>query len=296
MSRLCVGLGEVLWDELPGGRQLGGAPANFAYHAAALGARGAVVSRVGADPAGEAIGRRLRELGIATEGVERDPVAPTSTVTVNLGPGGQPRYTIHENVAWDFLAGEPGGQGLVAQADAICFGTLAQRSPVARESIRRLLGLARPGARRILDVNLRQHYHSPELIAASLALADVLKVNDAELPLLAAMFGLPATERAQVEGLARKFNLRAVAFTRGARGSLLWAGGEWAEHSGVRTEVVDTVGAGDSFTAALALGLLAGWPAAVISERATAVAAFVCSRAGATPVLPEELRAPFRPT
>lgn len=294
MNRRCAGIGEALWDLLPGGRVLGGAPANFAYHCAALGARADVVSRVGADADGREIVARLQALGLGTEAVETDPAAPTGTVTVRIGADGHPQYTIHEDVAWDRLAGEPAGQRVAAEADALCFGTLAQRRPGARAAIRRLVALARPSALRILDVNLRQHYYSKELIAESLGLANVLKVNETELPLLAEMFALPADERGQVEGLANKFGLRAVAYTRGGRGSLIWAGGEWAEHPGLPVRVADTVGAGDSFTAAFALGLLRGWPLAVVSERATAVAAFVCSQPGATPELPAELSAPYR--
>lgn len=290
----CVGLGEVLWDLLPTGRQLGGAPANFAYHAAALGAQAQVVSRVGQDLAGEQLLHGLRQLGIATDAIELDPAAPTSTVTVSLGPAGQPRYTIHENVAWDRLAAAEPGRQAVAAADVVCFGTLAQRSPPARESIRTLLGVARRESLRVFDVNLRQHYYSRDLITESLDLANVLKINEAELPLLAQMLALPGGEPAQVAELVHRFGLRAVAYTRGERGSLLYADGAWSEQSGQRIAVADTVGAGDSFTAAFALGLLQGWPLATIAARAAAVAAYVCSQRGATPPLPGNIRAPFR--
>lgn len=293
MSPRCVGLGEVLWDELPAGRQPGGAPANFAYHAAALGARAEVVSRVGADAAGRELVARLAGLGLGTAGIEVDPVAPTGTVTVRCDAAGQPAYVIHENVAWDHFAGEAAGRRAAAAADAICFGTLAQRGAVARASIRALVALARPGALRILDVNLRQHYHSRELIAGSLALANVLKLNETELPLLAELFALSGDEPAVVAALADRFALRAVAYTRGERGSVLFADGVLVEPPGLPVRVADTVGAGDSFTAAFALGLLAGWPLATIGARATAVAAYVCSQPGATPPLPAELRAPF---
>jgi len=293
MQPLFVGLGEVLWDELPGGRQLGGAPANFAYHAAALGAQARVVSRVGRDPLGAELLARLQQLGIATDAVELDPTAPTSTVTVSLGADGQPCYTIHESVAWDHLAAEPAGSRAVAAADVVCFGTLAQRSVLSRTSIQSLLRLARRDALRILDVNLRQHYHSHELIEHSLSLANVLKVNETELPILAAMFQLSGNVAAQVAEIARRFALRGVAFTRGGRGSLLYADGVTSEHAGLPVQVADTVGAGDSFTAAFALGLLRRWPLPTIHQRATRIAAFVCSQPGATPVLPEHLRAPF---
>lgn len=293
MSVRAVGIGEVLWDLLPAGRQLGGAPANFAYHAAALGAEGWVVSRVGTDEAGRELVRRLGQLGVRTDAIEQDPAAPTGTVTVAVGPDGQPRYVIHEDVAWDRLAGEEAGRRAVASADAVCFGTLAQRSEPSREAIRSLLAATPTTALRIFDVNLRQHYYSRAVIADSLALANVLKVNEPELVLLGEMFGLPGDERSRVAALADQFNLRLVAYTRGDRGSLLYAGNQWSDHPGVPTTVADTVGAGDSFTAALALGLLASWPLDDVHARAADVAAFVCSRPGGTPELPDRLRAPF---
>ncbi|MBX9584342.1 MAG: carbohydrate kinase [Gemmataceae bacterium] len=293
MSVRAVGIGEVLWDLLPDGPQLGGAPANFAYHAAALGAEARVVSRVGRDDRGRELVRRLGELGVRTDAVEEDPAAPTGTVTVEVAADGQPRYVIHKGVAWDRLAGEEAGRRAVAAADVVCFGTLAQRAEPSRTAIRALLQHTRPDALRVFDVNLRQHYDTPELIAGSLAVANVLKVNEPELALLADLFGLPAGDRGRVAELARRFGLRAVAYTRGGQGSLLHSGGGWSDHPGVPTAVVDTVGAGDSFTAALALGLLFGWPLDLAHGRAAAVAAYVCSRPGGTPELPHELRAPF---
>jgi fructokinase len=288
-----VGIGEVLWDLLPGGRQLGGAPANFAYHAHALGAEARVVSRVGSDELGRELLLRLEQLGLLTDAVEVDPTAPTGTVTVEIKADGQPQFTIHENVAWDRIAGEAAGRRAVAAADALCFGTLAQRSEVSRRSIRTLLGAAPAASLRILDMNLRQEYYSREIIEESLTLANILKVNETELERLAEMFGLPGDEHQRIAELARCFQLRLVAYTRGERGSLLHSEGCWSEQPGVPVKVVDTVGAGDSFTAAVALGMLAGWPMDEINRRASAVAAFVCSQPGGTPELPEQLRAPF---
>jgi fructokinase len=289
-----VGIGEVLWDLLPGGRQMGGAPANFAYHAGALGAEARVVSRVGRDEAGRELLQRLEQLGVPTDCVEEDPIAPTGTVTVEVAADGQPRFTIHEDVAWDRIAGEGAGRRAVAAADAVCFGTLAQRNEISRRTIRALLKTLQPESLRILDVNLRQHFYSRELIEESLAQANVLKVNETELPRLAEMFQLPGDERGQVAGIAGQFNLRLVAFTRGGRGSLLFSEGRWSDHPGIPAKVVDTIGAGDSFTAALALGLLTGWPLDEVHQRASEIAAYVCSQPGGTPELPEQLRAPFR--
>jgi len=288
-----VGIGEVLWDLLPGGRQMGGAPANFAYQASSLGAESRVVSRVGRDEAGRELMRRLQQLGVPTDCVEEDSTAPTGTVTVEVAADGQPQFTIHENVAWDFITGEGAGQLAVASADAVCFGTLAQRNETSRRTIRTLIKNMPADSWRILDVNLRQQFYSRELIEESLTMADVLKVNETELPRLTEMFQLRGDERAQLAELVRRFHLRVVAYTRGGRGSLLHSAGRWSGHSGILTKVADTVGAGDSFTAALALGLLAGWPLEEVNRRASEVAAYVCSQPGATPELPERLRALF---
>ena len=288
-----VGIGEVLWDLLPGGKQLGGAPANFAYHACALGAEGWIVSRVGSDPQGREIIARLEALGLRTDGIEIDPDAPTGTVSVEITAGGQPQFTIHENSAWDHLAGQANARKAVAEADAICFGTLAQRSEASRAAIRGLLALAPADTLRVLDVNLRQKFYSREIIEQSLRRANALKVNDGELPLMAEMFGFGGDLPSQLAQVADHFELRLAACTRGEHGSLLLAEGRWSNHSGVRAKVVDTIGAGDSFTAAMVLGRLAGWDLDEINEQANRVAAHVASCAGATPVLPEELRSRF---
>ena len=291
---LCLGVGEILWDLLPTGKKLGGAPANFAYHAGALGAEAWVVSRVGADPLGWELEERLRGLGLTTEGLSRDPSAATGTVGVQLDARGTPSYTIHENVAWDFLTAEEPVMRMAARADAICFGTLGQRNPAARAAIRRLLSAAPAHALRILDINLRQHYWSRELILESLALADVLKLNDEELPVVTKFLNGTDGGSDGLARLAERFRLRAVALTRGARGStLLLAGGSPVHHPGAQLTIADTVGAGDSYTAALALGLLHGQPAGEILAFAHRVADYVCTQPGATPPLPAELRQHF---
>jgi fructokinase len=290
-----VGFGEVLWDLLPGGRQIGGAPANFTCHARALGAEARLISRVGNDDLGHEIIARLNALGVGTEAIVIDALHPTSTVSVELDAG-QPRYVIHENVAWDFIEATPRALAAVADADAVCFGTLAQRSEPSRSTIISLVSAAPPPALRILDVNLRQNYFSSRLVNESLAFANVLKLNDAELPQLAAWFDLSGDVRSQIRQLAERYRLRVVACTRGERGGLLYSEGRWSEHAGLPANVVDTVGAGDSFTAVLTLGLLAGWELDHINETANVVAAFVCSQPGATPPLPPHLRQLFEPT
>jgi fructokinase len=293
MNFQIVGIGEVLWDILPAGRQLGGAPANFTYHASALGAETRLISRVGNDALGREALARLRQLGVPTDCVELDAQLPTGTVGVTVSADGQPHYQIHEPVAWNALRGETAGRTAVASADAVCFGSLAQRSEPSRTTILSLVAAAPVKALRIFDINLRQHYYTRDVIEKSLALANVLKVNDTELPRLGEMFGLTGDTRTQIQQLAERHSLRAVVFTRGGRGSLLFDDGRWSDHPGIATKVVDTIGAGDSFTAAMTLGLLAGWELDRVDEHANRVAAFVCSSAGATPPLPQTLRGLF---
>lgn len=288
---LIIGIGELLWDLLPAGKELGGAPANFAYHAQALGAQALIVSRVGNDPLGHEILERLGHFGLRTDGITIHPHAPTGAVSVSLDAHGKPTFSIHENVAWDFI--EAGEQILeqTSRADAICFGSLAQRSPVSRAAIRAVLAAAPSKALRFLDINLRQRFWSPEIIAESLEQATVLKLNDEELPVVARLFGLAGDESAQLRGLAERFNLQAVGLTKGANGGSLLIEGELVSRPGSKLRVVDTVGAGDSYSAALVMGLLARDEPRTIIEAAHRVADYVCTQAGAMPpVRPEHLR------
>jgi len=290
---IVIGLGEALWDLLPAGPQLGGAPANFAYHAQALGARAQVITRVGRDDYGREIIRRFETMGLDGSSVQLDETALTGTVTVALTGKGIPEYTIHENVAWDRIAATPEALAAVSVADAVCFGSLAQRSEASRNAIRQLVAATPASALRVFDINLRQHFYSREIIEHALRLANVLKLNDTELPVLARMFGVDGSPRQQVESLARDFDLRVVALTRGAEGSLLFQCGRWSEQPAGQVEVRDTVGAGDAFTAALCLGLLSGMNLDKIHAEASQVAAYVCGCVGATPTLPEPLRQRF---
>jgi fructokinase len=266
---------------------LGGAPANFAYHTRALGAHAGVISRIGNDELGRAILKLFEELGIAGDTVEVDDKAPTGTVTVELSGKGIPHFTIHENVAWDRLVVTPKALAAVRTADAICFGSLAQRSEPARTSIQRLVAAASADALRVFDINLRQEYFSREVIEQSLRLANVLKLNDSELPILADLFSLTGPVRQQIEKIAQKFSLKLVALTRGPEGSLLYQANQWSDRTSVPVEVIDTVGAGDAFTAALVLGLLKRMDLEEINELAGEVARHVCACAGATPPLPK---------
>ena len=283
---LAVGLGEVLWDLLPSGKQLGGAPANFAYHARQLGAAGAVVSAVGNDPLGDEIEDRLQAADLACA-FTRDRGHPTGTVSVKLDEKGVPSYVIHQPVAWDFIELRPGREQFQAVADVVCFGTLAQRSPRSRESIRRYLRETRPQCLRVFDVNLRQDYFDADVVRESLQLANVLKINDQELPVVTRLLGYgDATEADAMARLIDEFSLRLLALTRGAHGSTLATAGETDHHGGVATTLVDTVGAGDAFTAALAIGMLRDEPLARLNAAANRLAAYVCARPGATPAIP----------
>jgi len=292
MSFKIVSVGEVLWDMLPGGKQLGGASANFAYHARMLGAEAWVVSRVGDDSPGREMLERLHAMQISTDCITLDSSAPTGTAAIELASDGQPKFTIRENVAWDNITASDLTRATVARADAVYFGSLAQRSAVSRATIRSLVAAARFDAWRIFDVNLRQNFFSMETIETSLRLANVLKINDEELLVLAGFFGLRGGPKEQLANLARRFDLRMVALTCGARGSLFYSGGCYSEVKGLPTRVVDTVGAGDSFTAMLTLGLLAGWNLDQINRCANELAAYVVSQPGATPQLPAHLRLP----
>jgi len=287
---LIIGVGELLWDLLPGGKQVGGAAANFAYHAQALGAEALVVSRVGQDALGREILDRLRSFGLRTDGITTDLAYPTGTVSVALDTDGKPTFEIYEDVAWDFIEPSKAILDEASQADVICFGSLAQRNPAARASIRAMLKATPPAALCIFDINLRQHFWSRELIVESLDLADVLKLNDEELPIVAQAIGLAGSESSQLRQLAARFELKAVALTKGANGSSLLVGGELVSRPGSKLIVADTVGAGDSYTAALALGLLAGHEPNQIVECAHRVADFVCTQPGAMPLMPSQMR------
>src|SRR6266404_5545242 len=217
-----VGVGEVLWDLLLTGPQVGGAPANFAYHAHALGAQAEVITRVGSDDYGREIIRRFDEIGLPETTVQIDETVPTGTAKVALSGDGLAHFTIQENVAWDFIAVTDEAVAVARRADAICFGSLAQRCEASRNTIQYLVAATPPDALRVFDINLRQQFYSRDVIEQSLQLASVLKLNDDELPTLAAMFRLTGSTEDHIERLAQMFGLRVVALTRGANGSLLY--------------------------------------------------------------------------
>ena len=218
MSFQVLGLGEVLWDLFPGGPQLGGAPANFACHAAALGAHAALVSCLGRDDLGREAVRLLTARGLDLSGLSTDEELPTGTVSVEVGADGHPQFQIAEHVAWDALRADAQALALAAGADAVCFGSLGQRTAAAGDAIRRLVRATRPETLRVFDVNLRPPFYSADVIAGSLELADVLKLNETELPVLAAQFQLHGSSEAQLEALADRFGLKVVALTLGGAG------------------------------------------------------------------------------
>ena len=285
---LIVGIGEILWDMLPGGRQLGGAPANFAYHAKVLGADACVVSRVGDDELGQEILHRLDALGLNRDFVEVDDEHPTGTVDVRLDGNGVHSYVIHEDVAWDWITPTPRLLDLARRADAVCFGTLARRTPGNAAAIGEFLSTIRDACLRVFDVNFRQHYYDARNVREALSVSNVLKLNEDEVPVLQGL--LPG--RMEPGELRRAFDLHAVAITRGPRGSVLYTPAGVDERPGAPVDsLADTVGAGDSFTAALVTGLLKGYGAGRINDFANRLAAYVCSQPGATPAVPAELLA-----
>jgi fructokinase len=309
---LILGLGELLWDLLPAGARLGGipvdasmsmgllggAPANFAVMAGRLGNHAAILSRIGRDDPGRAAMEVLDPLPVDASRLQVDRVHATGRVTVAFS-GGQPGYTIHEPAAWDFLEFSDEWVQLAERADAVCFGSLAQRCRKSRQTIQTLVAETSSACVRVFDVNLRAPFYSGEVIEESLELATVLKLNDAELPLVLGLLGLPSDDgpepnrlRLDAERLLEAFpTLGMVAVTRGGHGSLLVKRGEWHEHPGIAIRVADTIGAGDAFTAALTHYMLRGADLATLNEAGNRWGAWVASQAGAMPPLTDDVRA-----
>jgi fructokinase len=279
-----VGLGELLWDVLPKGKELGGAPANFAYMTSLLGDHGVVASRVGGDALGRTAGRRLERIGLRTKFLQVDTQHPTGTAKVDVDPAGQPTFSFNENSAWDFFEWTPEWQKLASMADAVCFGTLAQRAPQSRATIRSFLHEVSRGTTRVFDVNLRPNSYSAEILDESLKLADIVKLNQDELQIVVKLLGSEfAGEERSARWLRDKYGLRLVCITRGDKGSLLVSSTEIHQHNGVRIVVADTVGSGDAFTAALIYHYLRRASLATMNEAANRMGAWVASQTGATP-------------
>ncbi|MDP9050262.1 MAG: carbohydrate kinase [Acidobacteriota bacterium] len=283
-----VALGEVLWDVLPAGERLGGAAANLCVMAGRLGSNAVLASRVGSDEHGTRIVRELAAFPVDTNFVQRDPLLPTGKVTVAIDTEGQPAYCIHENAAWDAFEFSPAWTQLAQDADAVCFGTLAQRSPVSKATLEKFLEMTRKGCLRALDLNLRYPYVNEEAIRWSLTKASLLKVNEEELKTVSELLGLrtrPSKDvwRASVDTLMSAFPLSLVCVTFGSAGSLIVSNHGYYRHPGVATNVVDTVGAGDAFLATVTYLTLAGTSLAEISEAANRNGAWVASQAAAIP-------------
>lgn len=283
-----VGLGELLWDIMPARRELGGAPTNFAYMCGLLGDDAVVASRVGADEFGrEAIGR-LEQAGLTAEFLQVDESHPTGTVLVLIDDGGQPSYKSRQEVAWDYLEWTTQWEELAARADAVCFGTLAQRSQQSRATIQKFLRGMRADSLRLFDVNLRHSFLSAEMLAASLELSTAVKLNDEEVPRVSELLALGTDGESDfARRLMQDFNLKMVVITRGARGSLIRREDEMAEHAGFQVTVADTIGAGDAFGAALVHYSLSRAPLDQISDAANRLGAWVATQFGATPSIKE---------
>lgn len=282
MPPIVVGLGELLWDCFGDSRTPGGAPANFAYQANQLGCQGVVCSRVGQDPLGDEIRQFLEGRNLSTDFIQRDPAAPTGTVTVETSPTGEPSYTIHEDVAWDRLECTPAVADLMGRADAVCFGTLAQRTPDARAAVQAALDATRDDCLVVFDVNLRQHYYDRDGLEKSLNRARVVKLNEHEVATLGPLlFDTPLTIPDFAARLIDRFPVQTVCVTRGGEGCYLAGPEQHVDLPGTPVDVVDTVGSGDGFTAALIATQLRGWNLQDSARFANRVGGLIAGSAGA---------------
>jgi fructokinase len=285
-----LAIGETLWDLFPYGPRFGGATANFACHAAALGCRVSLISRVGHDDYGRDARSFLERQAVDLACLQVDPTRPTGTVVVSLNAAGQPTYEITQDVAWDHLEWSPQIEAAAAHCDAICFGTLGQRHATSRATIQRLLTESRSARIRLLDINLRAPFFDDARIEQSLGWANALKLNEDELPHVARILELPSAPAEAIVALQRRLELEFVILTCGADGSWLVTKNLCHRLEGQKVEVADTVGAGDAFTATLLRGWLAGMPAEQSHRWAQQVASWVCTQQGAVPAWPEPLR------
>lgn len=291
MSQLVVGMGEALWDMLPEGRKIGGAPANFAYHVSQFGLDSRVVSAVGDDELGNEILANFAEKKLECQ-IEKVPY-PTGTVQVELDEKGVPCYDIKEGVAWDNIPFTTSLQELAKKTDAVCFGSLAQRNSVSRETINRFIDEMpqEEHVLKIFDINLRQHFYSKELIEESIKKCNILKINDEELAIVSQMFGFADIDfKEQCKLLLTKYNLKMLILTCGVDGSYVFAPGEMSFLETPKVKVADTVGAGDSFTGAFVAAILKGLEMKEAHRLAVNVSAFVCTQNGAMPELPAEIK------
>jgi fructokinase len=287
---MVAGIGEILWDVLEDKKELGGAPINSAYHIKALGGHGIPVSTVGDDERGQQALAELTARGLPTECISVTESFETGYVQVTLDQNGVPSYNFPPDTAWDHLFLNKQLLSLTKSFHGVCFGTLAQRSEQSRKAIYSFLDDLPPNALRIYDLNLRQHFYSRQVIETSLSRAHILKLSDEELRVIASMFSLEGSDEAILKELIVRHRLELAVLTRGPDGCLLLSHDERVNLPGIPTAVVDTIGAGDAFTAATALGKLLGRSLADIADHANRLAAYVCTRQGAMPPIPSELK------
>ncbi len=289
MGKYVIGIGEALWDMLPEGKKLGGAPANFAYHASQFGLEGMAVSAIGHDALGEEIVAALEEHGLPyhLDRVEY----PTGTVQVTLDAQGVPQYEIKTGVAWDNIPYTPELALLAGQCQAVCFGSLAQRNAVSRTSIGLFLDAVPRDCLKVFDINLRQDFYSLEVLESSFRRCNILKINDEELVVLSRLLALPGLaleEKCRL--LIKTYDLQMLILTCGVNGSYVFYDGGMSFLDTPRVTVADTVGAGDSFTGAFVGSLLKGKSIPEAHDTAVKVSAFVCTQSGAMPVVPDNLK------
>ena len=289
MGKFVIGIGEALWDMLPEGKKLGGAPANFAYHACQFGLEGMAVSAIGQDSLGEEIVEALEahHLPYHLDRVEY----PTGTVQVTLDPQGVPQYEIKTDVAWDNIPYTKELAALAADCKAVCFGSLAQRNAVSRESIGLFLQAVPEDCLKVFDINLRQDFYNREVLEESFRRCDILKINDEELVVISRMFELPGLSlEEKCRSLIKTYNLQMLILTCGVNGSYVFYEGGLSFLDTPKVKVADTVGAGDSFTGAFVGSLLNGKTVPEAHETAVRVSAYVCTQSGAMPVVPDSLK------
>ena len=288
MNKVIVGLGEALWDCLPDGSKLGGAPANFAYHARQFGNDAYAISAIGNDALGDQTLKEFDEKHLKYVMPRVD--YPTGTVQVELDEEGIPTYDIKQNVAWDNIPFTPEIENVAKHCGCVCFGSLAQRNKISRDTIHRFIDTTPMSCLKIFDINLRQNFYTKEIIQESLKACDILKINDEELVTIGRLFGYPGLD---IENkcylILGKYNLKMLLLTCGTNGSYVFAPGVKSYQPTPKVEVDDTVGAGDSFTGSFASAILAGMPIKEAHKLAVEVSAFVCTQPGAMPKLPESL-------
>lgn len=285
-----AGIGELLFDLIDGAEHLGGAPLNFACHAASFGARGMVISSIGDDERGARGEKILMQRGIDTSGISVVSEYPTGTVVAQLDQQGVASYHFPDDVAWDHLVVNNAARSAAGGLDAVCFGSLVQRTAFSHNALLSYLDLLPPKTLKVFDVNLRQQFYSTEIIEASLERCDIVKLNEEELSVMAEMFGLAGNPSHILNALVEKHALKMGILTLGGEGSVIVGEDGESTHPGHPGPLVDTIGAGDSFTAVVTLGYLAGLSLDEMNDHANRVAAWVCGQHGATPVLPPELR------